>query len=1522
MKKYIKQISFFLIFLMLFTYFPTKSFATDILPNVENTNASDIIATVKPGKIVKEIVEKREKNVKHFLKDDGTYEAVIYPKPVHYFDNGKWQDIDNSLIEIVDTDVVGNKVLSTKQNDYNVKIDSNLSSKKLVSIEKDKYKIEWNIENAKTNQSQIQPSDEKVVNNAIEKEVNNKVDSDYKIKNKAEVKAVLIENAKKETLKNISSQVNFSDIFTNVDLEYIVDSDTLKENIILKKQTDLPVFTFNINVKNLIPKIQKDNSIIFYDNENSNKAVFNMDAPFMVDANKESSNQINVLLEGNTEGYTLTIKPDTEWLNSSNRTYPVTIDPPIGTSLNANDIQDAFISQSLPNNNYQLATTLGVGKGTTTGVTRSFMKFVLPSLSSGSIITNAQLYLSLETSNAARQINAHKVNGDWNSSTLIWNNAPSYNSKIEDYQLINDSVSTDYYWDVTSIVKDWYNTGNNYGLMIKANDETSGYNDFLSSDCSSTYASWRPQVVLNYVNNSGLESYWTYHSQTVNRAGTSYINDYNGNLIFQHDDLSMSGSKMPVNINHVYNSNDRSSSLGYGNGWRLNLNQRVTIENINGASMYCYTDEDGTKHYFYYESPSTYKDRSGVNITLTANADGSYIIKDKSDNQLKFVPGGYLHEIIDNNGNTLTLSYTGIVLSKIIDGAGRVTILDSTPQGYLLGITDPAGRRTSFAYNGINLDTITYPDGKQTKYTYDVNNNLTSALNYDGYKVIYGYNSGIARRVINVKESHTDGTLGGETSIGYGNNVNTFTDVVTGRKDTFQFNYWGNTVSTIDSQGNATYTSYNEETNDPKKNKANVESKLQKTTVNYIRNHNAEVSSDWNFDYWGQATGTAAYTTEAAYLGKQSIKVAKANTNDRLFYNETLSLVKGKTYIFSAYEKTSGISNVAGQGAAIFVTYQNSAGAWLNVDSKYVNGTNDWQRTEVTFTLPSDAASTTVYARVGVIGESGTAYFDSLQLEDGSVANRYNLIENPDFRGNSFSYWNKGGDCDGNDILGFIDPSTNPVYSAANIDGSSFKINGASGKSKNVYQTLNVSGGAEDTFVVSGWAKADSVPTTSGRYFAIDVGFQQLDGSYVWVVVPFNQDSSDWQYISSVVKPNVPYKSINVYGLYYNNANAACFDGFRLYKEEFGDSYTYDSNGNLASTKDVAKQNSSFAYNTKNDLITSSDPKGSQFKYEYDNNDESIKKHNLTKAASAENVVYSFTYDSSGNPLTSKVGDGATYINSSATYTTSGNYLNTITDSMGNTVTNNWDETKGILNNVIDPKGNTTSYAYDSLDRLENVSKTVDGSTVSNIYGYTNDRLSTITQNGFNYSFGYDSLGNNKTVSVGTQNLITNSFEGRTGKLLNSTYGNGQIVSNGYDDLDRVIAKKYNNDPRYTYEYDASGNVGYQKDIINGTSYRYVYDTADRLMQLKDSTGNILSYSYDINNNKSKISEKINGTTYDTNYAVDKDNKPTTTTYNKATANIITPSIRNLKITNKTSYTKARVGSRSILTSSLQPAYN
>ncbi|MBM7871484.1 RHS repeat-associated protein [Clostridium pascui] len=403
----------------------------------------------------------------------------------------------------------------------------------------------------------------------------------------------------------------------------------------------------------------------------------------------------------------------------------------------------------------------------------------------------------------------------------------------------------------------------------------------------------------------------------------------------------------------------------------------------------------------------------------------------------------------------------------------------------------------------------------------------------------------------------------------------------------------------------------------------------------------------------------------------------------------------------------------------------------------------------------------------------------------------------------------------------------------------------------------------------------NSVPTgeEGERYFALDIGIRKTDGTYQYKVVPFNEDSTGWQYAADAVIAEADYTEVNVYGLYYNNLNTVNFDNIQLYREEFGQSYTYDKDGNLISTQDLAKQTSTFVYDTNNNLIKAVDPKGSAFEYHYD---EAGK--NLTSANSAENVVYSFQYDSYGNPKTAKVGSDSSFIDSGSTYTTSGNYMSELTDASGNKITYSYDETKGNLSSVKDAKDKTTTYTYyDDSDKLESVFKQVDGQEVKNVYKYKDenkdDKLETITHNGFNYKFEYDVFGNNNKVSVGDQNLITNTFDNLTGNLTNSTYGNGHITSIIYDTLGRITGRKYNGVEKFRYSYDASGNLGKHEDLENGVSYRYFYDMSNRLTKIEDSNKNSIEYNFDLNSNLNTITEKINDGSYHTKYEYDKDNK-------------------------------------------------
>ncbi|VTQ88082.1 DNRLRE domain-containing protein [Hathewaya histolytica] len=1186
-------------------------------------------------------------------------------------------------------------------------------------------------------------------------------------------------------------------------MELEIKSDFLKENIILNNPIENPEFRYILYTKNLKVNINENKEILFFDNTDG-KEVFTMEVPYMIDNQGELSKDIDVQCIEKEDGVQeLVIKPNKEWLNAPKRAYPVKIDPPVRSSLDVKKIQDAFVASGLPTQNYREADRLGVGNGKYSKTTRSFLKFELPQISSADMIIDAKLYsLLFSDQNNNTQINVHKVLGNWDSKSITWNRKPNFSSKIEDYAIVKGKVGSIFHWDITAIAKEWYNSGNNYGLMLKNNNESSGYTEFLSSDIHKDFKGIRPQVVFYYVNNSGLEDYWSYHSQEVGRAGTGHVNDYNGNLVFTHNDLSTNGNLMPASISHVYNSNEKDKSIGFGLGWRLNYYQTIEPKIIEGKRWYEYTDSDGTKHHFKYDDKEKiYKEDSGLDLKFKINSDGSYEIKDKDDNTLTFTKWGYLYIVKDKNNNKLTINYGGTKVRSITDGAGKQIKFDVLSNGYLVGITDPAGRRTSFTYSGIKLSKITYPDGKYTLYEYNSDNTLKLVTNYDGYQMQYEYYGSKPNRVKKVLEKHSNGTLGGELSLVYGFNQTTFKDVK-GRSHIYQFNNLGNTVSVKDTDGSAEYYKYFDKENN--KNKLELESKLQKTTKNYLKNHNIELNNtEWTKDSWTGSSGSADVTSEDKYLGNKSLKINKTNDKSRQFYSQSLNLEKGKTYTLSAYVKSKNISNKNSKGAGVFVNYQNNKGSWETVESRFISGSNDWDRLEVKFTLPKDSASNQVLARAGIMSETGIAYIDSFQLEEGSIANRYNMLENANFMytsGDKPLYWTKAAECDSGDKY--------EVFEGR----KTFKVNGNATKNKNIGQVVSASGKKGDTFVVSGWGKSDSVPTHSQRYFALDVGIKKKGSNeYQWTVVPFNQDSSQWQFVSEKVVAKHDYDRITVYGLYYLNANTAHFSDIQLFKEEFGQSYTYDSKGNVISVEDLSKQKSKFEYNGNNDLVKSIDPKGNEFKYEYDG------KRNVTKATTSENVVYSFTYDSKGNPLTSKVSGSGLFMESSAEYTANGNYMKSMTDSSGNKIGYDWNETKGLLNKSIDSKGNETNYKYDNLDRVISVDKDIKNESLVQIpFNHNLNNNSGIQPiESQSVTFERDLKGD---MSMGafqsTYNLLSknSSFENTTSEWAltdwNKSTGKWRLVQDG------AVGK-------YSLEcYDSDGKT--DGSITNAIAYQYV----------------------------------------------------------------------------------------------------
>ena len=308
------------------------------------------------------------------------------------------------------------------------------------------------------------------------------------------------------------------------------------------------------------------------------------------------------------------------------------------------------------------------------------------------------------------------------------------------------------------------------------------------------------------------------------------------------------------------------------------------------------------------------------------------------------------------------------------------------------------------------------------------------------------------------------------------------------------------------------------------------------------------------------------------------------------------------------------------------------------------------------------------------------------------------------------------------------------------------------------------------------------------------------------------------------------YTSVSFVFVYNYNINQAWFTNAFLYKEEFGQTYTYDEDGNIASVVDISNKKSSFAFEN-NMLKKLVNPTGSEYTYDYD------EKKNLTKAKTSDGQQYDFTYDSHGNPLTAVFSseDGESkQIKTTASYTDDGNYIETLSDARGNEITYDYDSQKGLLNSQTDANGVTTTYTYDAQnDRL--LSTTSGGTSVQ--YTYANDRLDTIVHNNgqVHYGFVYDQFGRtiNVTVGNGTQNrtLSTNLYNNR-GLLSLFTYGNGDTVSYTYDSMDRQTEKWFG-DPakKVRYYYTLDNSLGVISDEILNTHTRYTYDLAGRVVK-------------------------------------------------------------------------------------------
>lgn len=465
-----KWIAFLLSFILVVCSLPINTIALESNTPIDSKTtcgSSELIADSQEhtedeviGEIV-EITSLREENVKHFRLADGTYEAVVYTHPVHRKDeNGVWQDIDNTLSLVDDGD---SQKFQTP--DSRIKFTNSFkANEELFTLSENGYSISMMLVSNNTSPNklslttELQPGTEfkPTVNNAPKRTAIKSFDS--------------IDDA--ATIDNRSSIV-YNGVKTNTAIEYVLQGNDLKENIIVSAPCESYEYQFQMDLIGLRAELDNKGNIKLYDLQNG-QSRYIIPAPYMYDNNGEYSTAVNYELDFIGNGvYLLTVSADSNWINENDRAFPVTIDPSI--TLNR-VVWDSYTYLSYPNDNYGFDEDLWISNYRT-----SYIRMNLPDLPSGATFNYAYLYVSYyyHVTDGSLLAGAYQVLEDCKEGEITYNNSPSVSTTRLGTAVLSASSSVtkttpgtvSFY--ITSAVRDWYDdSSTNFGIAIKRESST------------------------------------------------------------------------------------------------------------------------------------------------------------------------------------------------------------------------------------------------------------------------------------------------------------------------------------------------------------------------------------------------------------------------------------------------------------------------------------------------------------------------------------------------------------------------------------------------------------------------------------------------------------------------------------------------------------------------------------------------------------------------------------------------------------------------------------------------------------------------------------------------------------------------------------------------------------------------------------------------------------------------------------------------------------------------------------------
>jgi RHS repeat-associated protein len=301
-------------------------------------------------------------------------------------------------------------------------------------------------------------------------------------------------------------------------------------------------------------------------------------------------------------------------------------------------------------------------------------------------------------------------------------------------------------------------------------------------------------------------------------------------------------------------------------------------------------------------------------------------------------------------------------------------------------------------------------------------------------------------------------------------------------------------------------------------------------------------------------------------------------------------------------------------------------------------------------------------------------------------------------------------------------------------------------------------------------------------------------------------------------------------------------------------SMSYDSRGNLLSVTNPDGTQVFYTYDANNKVTSFTDETGKQWLWQYDSRGNLISEQDPVQAALGVAVTYQ--YDSKGRRVSTTDAFGKT---TQYVYDSNDNLIKVI-DPLGNTVQFGYDSL-GRRTSVTDPLGNTTYFSYDANDRIIQVTYP-DGTTRSFTYDCCN-KTSETDENGRTTYYEYDNMGRLVRVYLSDDPLKQHPIEQvytPEGKLVGVKDRNGNWTKFSYDAFGRLVKMERTDSSGNVlwseeYGYDGAGNIVWKKKG-DGTIINYQYDSRGRLVLIDYPKGIDTQFVYDAAGRKIQVIDK------------------------------------------------------------------